>query len=73
VQRFALGTSGRSLAGAETLERAHPGYDEPTLGVVIGPDLWYVANSQWPKFGADGALAPGAELSPTVVLRLPLR
>ncbi len=73
VQRFALGPDGRSLAGAETLERAHPGYDEPTLGVVVGPDLWYVANSHWPKFGEDGALVAGAELSPTVVLRLPLR
>lgn len=73
VQRFELGDDGRTLARAETLERAHSGYDEPTLGVVVGPDLWYVANSQWSKFGADGALAPGAELAPTLVLRLPLR
>jgi len=73
VQRFEFGDDGRTLGRAETLERAHPGYDEPTLGVVLGPDLWYVANSQWPKFGEDGALAPGAELAPTLVLRLPLR
>ena len=32
---------------SSVLERARPDYAEPTLGVVVDGDLYYVANSQW--------------------------
>lgn len=72
VSRFALSSDGRALARAETLERAHPLYDEPTLGVLVGNQLWYVANSHWPRFDDQGQLRQGATLEPTVVLSLPI-
>jgi hypothetical protein len=73
ITRFQLDGSGRALAGAEILERAHPGWDEPTLGVVAGGELWYVATSHWPAFGDDGAPRSGVEIPAARVLRLPLR
>ena len=54
------------------LERAHPRYDEPTLGVVVAGELYYIANSQWERFGQDGTVADSTALQRPVVLRLPL-
>ncbi len=72
IQRFVLGPGGRSILRAETLERGRPDWDEPTLGAILGDEFWYVANSQWPKFDENGALAAGAVLEPTLILTLPL-
>jgi hypothetical protein len=54
-----------------TLEAAHPLHDDPTLGVVVGDDFYYVANGQWAKF-ADDADADTPVTKPTI-LRLELR
>jgi sugar lactone lactonase YvrE len=72
ITRFRLAPDGRSLAQAELLERAVPGWDEPTLGTVVDGALVYVGNSQWPSFGGDGLTPDAANLSPTVIRRLPL-
>jgi sugar lactone lactonase YvrE len=72
VVRFALDPSGRRLIGVQVLERAHPAHQEPTLGVVVGDELFYIANSQWERFGADGGIAQPDSLRRPVVLRLPL-
>jgi hypothetical protein len=53
------------------LERAHPRWDEPTLGVRVGRDLYYVATSQYGAIQKDGSLARD-KLQPPVILRLPL-
>ena len=73
VVRFSLAASGNAVERVETLERAHPEYAEPTLGVVVGSELFYVANSQWESFGEDGRAKSPADLAAPVVLRLPLR
>jgi hypothetical protein len=54
-----------------TLERSHPRFDEPTLGVRVGRDFYYVANSQYGAFG-EGGVPDAARLELPVVLRLPL-
>jgi sugar lactone lactonase YvrE len=72
VVRFTLDPRGDRLLGMKTLERAHPRYHEPTLGVVVDGQLYYVGNSQWDRFGEDGRIASPESLEPTVVLRLPL-
>jgi sugar lactone lactonase YvrE len=72
VVRLTLSTAGDSISAGEVLERAHPRYAEPTLGVVVGHDLYYVANSQWERFGEDGHVADPAALLPPTVLRLRL-
>jgi sugar lactone lactonase YvrE len=72
VVRFTLAPAGDRILEARVLERAHPRYDEPTLGVLVGGDLFYVANSQWERFGPDGRIADSTALQRPVVLRLPL-
>lgn len=73
ITRFQLAADGRALASGKVLERAVPEWDEPTLGVLVDGELFYVAASQWPRYGEDGK--PTIDLAtlpfPTV-RRLPL-
>jgi sugar lactone lactonase YvrE len=71
VTRLELDADGARIARLHVLERASPHYDEPTLGVIAGDALLYVANSRWGKF-SDGRYTGGAGLAGPVVLRLPL-
>lgn len=72
VVRFTLSPAGDSLVEARVLERAHPRYQEPTLGVLVNGELYYIANSQWERFGQDGTIPDPTALERPVVLRLPL-
>lgn len=60
------------LRGVTVLEQRHPAYSEPTLGTVVGNDLYYVATSQWGRFDDEGQLPPASELVEPLILRLPL-
>jgi sugar lactone lactonase YvrE len=72
VVRLTLTPAGDRITGSEVLERAHPRHEEPTLGVVVGRDLYYVANSQYERFGQDGRVTQPDSLDAPVVLRLRL-
>jgi sugar lactone lactonase YvrE len=73
VARFTLDDAGTRVTKVTTLDRAHPAYDEPTLGVLVGDDFFYVANSQWGSFTKDDQILPLDKLREPVVLRLRLR
>lgn len=72
IVRLELGPEGDRIERLEVLERAHPRHEEPTLGVLVGRELYYVANSQWERFGSDGRPAHPERLRRPVVLRLRL-
>lgn len=72
VLRLRLSRDGRRIVRFDVLESAHPDHLDPTLGVVVGKRLYYVANSQWPLFGEDGSIDED-RLRPTRILELPLR
>jgi hypothetical protein len=72
VVRLALDADGKRVIRSEILDRAHPAYDDPTLGVLVGGDLYYIADGQWGRFGEDGTVADSSALRSTTVLRLPL-
>ncbi|HUF35586.1 MAG TPA: SMP-30/gluconolactonase/LRE family protein [Gemmatimonadales bacterium] len=72
VVRLRLTAAGDSIDAEEVLERAHPHHAEPTLGVVVGRELYYVANSQYQRFTQDGRVAEPDSLRRPVVLRLRL-
>jgi sugar lactone lactonase YvrE len=72
VARFTLSPSGDRVLESRPLERAHPRYQEPTLGVLVGGELFYIANSQWERFAQDGRVSHPELLERPVVLRLPL-
>lgn len=70
VVRLRLDPSRSRITGGTVLERAHPRFDEPTLGVIVGEALYYVANSQYRHFRTSD---PDLEhLQEPVVLRLAL-
>jgi sugar lactone lactonase YvrE len=71
VLRLRLDPARSRILEGTVLERAHPRFDEPTLGVIVGNALYYVANSQYRHFG--GSEGPDHEsLQEPLVLRLPL-
>jgi hypothetical protein len=71
ILRLRLDPGAARIASVSVLERAHPRWDEPTLGVLVGRDLFYIATSQYGAIQKDGSLARD-RLKPPVVLRLPL-
>lgn len=72
VIRLKLSPEGDRVVGSEPLERAHPRYQEPTLGAMVGGELYYIANSRWQRFGDAGRIANPDSLQLPVVLRLRL-
>jgi hypothetical protein len=70
VSRFVLSLSGDSIVAMEAVERSHPAYVDPTTGVMVGGDLFYIANAQFRRLLPDHTLAPAARPHGTVILRL---
>lgn len=71
VARFILNKDRSAITKSETLEANHADFNEPTLGVKVGNDLYFVANSQWALAGENGKLAAD-KLKEPVILRLKL-
>jgi hypothetical protein len=69
---ISLEVRGDTIPSFKILESAHPDYMEPTLGVLIGNDLHYIANSQWPMVNEKAELSLDKLRSP-VVLKLDLK
>ena len=67
-----LDGSGKHITAVEILESNHRQFDEPTLGVIIGDELHYIATSQWGGFQDDGTLREGIEPKEVLVLKLKL-
>ncbi|MBS1794999.1 MAG: hypothetical protein JSS81_14155 [Acidobacteria bacterium] len=72
VARFYLDKKLTAIVRSETLEANNPDFDEPTLGVRVGRDFYFVADSQWSLIDDDGRLAED-KLKETVILRLKLQ
>jgi hypothetical protein len=72
VLRLTLSSLGDRVVEAEVLERAHPLHAEPTLGTMVGRELYYVANSQWERFSEDGSITAPDSLKRPTVLRMRL-
>jgi len=56
----------------ETIEVNNPVFDEPTLGVLVKNDFYFVANSQWGAIDESGHLAAEDKLKDPLVLKLHL-
>jgi hypothetical protein len=73
VVHLSLSNDERSITGCRVLEANTPLLDEPTLGVVVGTDFYFVANSQWGAVNDKGELATEDKLQPHHVLKLSLK
>jgi sugar lactone lactonase YvrE len=72
VVRLALTPDGAAVREAVILEMSHPLFNEPTLGVILGQDFWYIANSQWGSFDKGGVIWPADRLKDPVILKMRL-
>ncbi len=71
VARLFLNKDFSAITKSETLEANHADFNEPTLGVIVGKDFYYIANSQYEFMDKDGKLAED-KLKEPVILRLKL-
>jgi hypothetical protein len=69
VVRFTLNESKTGVISEEILERATPTLGDPTHGVVVGNDFYYIANSGWDALDDHGNLLKGKELPTARVMR----
>ena len=59
---------------SETIvERSTGTLGDPTHGVVVGDQFYYLANSGWDVTDEHGNIKPGATLSAPRIMRVPLR
>lgn len=73
ILHLALSRDGRSVTAVRVIESGHPEWGEPTLGVVLGQSLLYVADAQWDRYGPGGDILGEAPTRPTAIraARLP--
>lgn len=71
IARFVLSKDFSQITKSETLEANHADFNEPTLGVIVGDDFYFIANSQWNLINENGKLAED-KLKEPVILRLKL-
>lgn len=72
VVQFFLSKDLSRVERFETAAANLPAFDEPTLGVVVRSDFYFVANSQWGTIDEQGKLAPPEKLKEPVVMKLKL-
>jgi len=61
------------IVGFEIIDRNHPSFGEPTLGVIDGKDFYYIANSQWGGYTDDHKIKPDDQLRDIVILKYSLK
>ena len=72
VVRLIMSEDFRSILRLETVNANHPEYSDPTLGVVVGDDLFYNANGQWDAFDDKGMRVEGTGTKAHVIFRTAL-
>lgn len=71
VARFRLTPALDAVAGIDTLEASNPAFRQPTTGVIVGDEFYFIANAQLQAFRAmhgAGAIDRSA-LADVIVLR----
>ncbi|GJM10431.1 MAG: hypothetical protein DHS20C11_27070 [Lysobacteraceae bacterium] len=72
VLRFVLSPRLDAIESSQLLVGALDVFDDPTLGQIVGDDFYFIANSHWPQFDADKNLPPAEQLTPPLIMKLPL-
>lgn len=72
VMAFRLSESLNAIVGSRVLERGGPLMSSPTEGVVVGDQLYFVANSQQNDFDQSGHIFAEDKLERTRILALTL-
>jgi len=70
VIRVQLDDSLTRAVSAEVIERDTPTLGDPTHGVLIGKDFYYIANSGWSELDEHGEVKAGSKLTPVHIMRI---
>jgi sugar lactone lactonase YvrE len=73
VVSFTLDASLTRIESETIIERSTATLGDPTHGVVIGGDFYYIANSGWDVIDDHGNMKPGAKPSVPRIMRAPLQ
>jgi len=72
VVRLIMSEDFRNILRLETVNANHSEFFDPTLGVVVGDDLFYNANGQWEVFDDKGMRVEGTGTKAHVIFRTAL-
>jgi hypothetical protein len=73
VYQLAIAESRLGHADSPTVLDANwPGLGDPTHGVIVGADFYYIANSGWNRWRDDGSRVAGAAATPPIIMRTSL-
>ncbi|HEY0170032.1 MAG TPA: SMP-30/gluconolactonase/LRE family protein [Pyrinomonadaceae bacterium] len=72
VVRLFLNREGDRVERERVVEAFNPLFEIPTTGVLVGDELFYIANSQLRKMNDAGVIPPGTKLDEVHVLRAKL-
>jgi len=72
VVEFTLNPAGNAITGWRALEAGSPLLTEPTHAVVVGGEVFFIADSGWDRLDDAGQVKSGMTLEPAHILRAPL-
>jgi len=72
VKRYFLNATLDTITRFEIIDRAHPAFNEPTNGCIVGDTLYYIANSQWGGYDDQHQPKPLDQLQDIVILKADL-
>lgn len=73
VVEFSLDASLTRVTGERVIESATPTLGDPTHGVVVGADFYYLARSGWENLDDAGEPVAGRQVHPPLLVRTTLR
>lgn len=73
VVRIELTPALDSVTKLEVIQANTDHFGDPTHGVIVGNDFYYITNSGWDTFDDHGQLKPGEKLTNPVIMKLPLK
>jgi hypothetical protein len=73
VTQYFLDASQMSLTGYKIIDRAHPAFNEPTIGFGNGDTFYYVANSLWSGYDENRKIKSEDQLQDVVILKADLK
>lgn len=69
VCRYYLNAEQSEIVRSETIDRAHPAFNEPTNGCIVKDDFYYIANSQWGGYTETNQIKPVDQLQDIIILK----
>ncbi len=61
------------ITATKVIEQASPDFGDPTHGVIVGDDFYYIANSGWAQLDDHGDVKSGSKLTSAHIMRYSLR